>query len=218
MIDHTILKLEATKDDVKKVCKEAMGHYFATVCVRSEYIPLVAEELKGSEVKPISVIDFPKGLGSSKAKADEAKKAIAGGAKEIDMVVNGVELKNKNYSYVLEDIGAVVDASKPYPVKVILETGELNNEEKVIACALSKAAGAAFVKTSTGFGKGGATVEDISLMRRVVGPEMGVKASGGVHTREDALKMIEAGATRIGTSNGVDIVTGGKSGTSSRGE
>lgn len=208
MIDHTILKPEATKEDVKKVCDEAKKYSFATVCVRPENVSFVAEQLKGTSVLPISVIDFPKGLGTTDEKIKEAKKAVCDGAKEIDMVLHVPALKKKDYFYVLRDIQGVVEASRPYPVKVILETGALTREEKIISSALSKAAGAAFVKTSTGFGPGGATAEDIALMRSVVGPEMGVKASGGIRTREDALKMVAAGASRIGASASIAIVTG----------
>ncbi len=209
MIDHTLLKADATPEDIKKVCKEAREHGFATVCVNSSYIVLVAKELEGSNTLPIAVVGFPLGACTSSAKAFESREAIRAGAREIDMVINVGALKNRDYALILDDIRQVVEASRPYPVKVILETSSLNQEEKIIACALSKAAGAAFVKTSTGFGGGGATAEDIQLMRKVVGPEMGVKASGGVRNREDALKMIAAGANRIGTSAGVLIVTGG---------
>ena len=193
MIDHTILKPEVTKDDVKKVCDEARKYNFKTVCVRSENIAFVAEQLKGSGVLPISVVDFPKGLGSAKEKADETRRAVKDGAQEIDMVINVPALKERNFKKAFDEIVAVVEAANKKPVKVILETGFLTNEEKVIGCTLSKLAGAAFVKTSTGFGQGGATVEDVSLMRKVVGPEMGVKASGGVRTYEDAEKMVTVG-------------------------
>jgi len=210
-IDHTILKPDATAEAVKKVCKEAAENGFATVCVNSCNIPLVAEELEGGEVKPISVVGFPLGAMDSKSKAFEAGTAVQNGAKEIDMVINVGQLKSLFYRKVFDDIKAVVEASSPYPVKVIIETSLLSHDEKIEACLLSKAAGAAFVKTSTGFGGGGATVEDVALMREVVGTGMGVKASGGVKTREDADKMIKAGATRIGTSSGAAIIGGGKS-------
>ena len=206
-IDHTLLKPEATKDQIRRMCDEARKYHFATVCVNSSNVGYTAECLKGSTVKPIAVVGFPLGAASSASKAFEAREAIQNGAREIDMVINIGALKNRDYALVLEDIRQVVEASKPYPVKVILETAELNQEEKAIVCALSKAAGAAFVKTSTGFGSGGATAEDIALMRRVVGPEMGVKASGGIRTYEDAERMIEAGASRIGASASVAIVT-----------
>ena len=210
MIDHTLLKPEATQADLKKICDEAKKYNFATVCVNSSNIPFVARQLKGSEVKPIAVVGFPLGAGTSHAKAFEAKEAIASGALEIDMVINIGALKSKEYKTVYEDIKGVVEQSKPYPVKVILETSSLNNEEKIAACVLSKTAGASFVKTSTGFGSGGATVEDIALMRRVVGDDMSVKASGGIRTKEDAEAMIKAGANRIGASASVAIVTGKK--------
>jgi deoxyribose-phosphate aldolase len=208
MIDHTLLKPDASREQLLKVCDEAKQYGFATVCVNSANIPLVARRLQGSAVKPIAVVGFPLGAATSQAKAFEAREAIRSGAKEIDMVINIGALKSKDYRTVFEDIKTVVEASGPNKVKVILETAQLNGEEKVIACALAKTAGAAFVKTSTGFGGGGATVEDITLMRRVVGPEMEVKASGGIHTREDAEKMIRAGADRIGASASVGIVTG----------
>lgn len=209
-IDHTLLKPDATQAELQKVCQEARQWHFATVCVNSANIDFVARQLEGSGVKPIAVVGFPLGASTATAKAFEARQAVRSGAREIDMVINIGALKSRDYETVLEDICRVVDASKPWPVKVILETGSLNDEEKIIGCALSKSAGAAFVKTSTGFGPGGATVEDIELMRRIVGSEMGVKASGGVRTREDAQKMIEAGASRIGASASVAIVTGKK--------
>ncbi|MGE5343699.1 MAG: deoxyribose-phosphate aldolase [Candidatus Omnitrophota bacterium] len=206
-IDHTILKPDATRDQVIHVCKEAKQYSFATVCVNSAYIPLVAELLKGTPVKPIAVVGFPFGAATSEAKAFEAGEAIRAGAEEIDMVINIGALKSKDYRMVTEDIRSVVEASKPHKVKVIIETAQLNEDEKIIACALSKAAGAAFVKTSTGFGGGGATVEDIRLMRRIVGFDMEVKASGGIRTKEDAQNMLDAGADRIGASASVAIVT-----------
>lgn len=213
-IDHTLLKQDATQTELKKVCDEAREWHFATVCVNSANIAFVARELDGSGVKPIAVVGFPLGASVGTAKAFEARQAVRAGAREIDMVINIGALKSGDYETVLQDISGVVEASAPWPVKVILETGSLNEEEKIIGCALSKAAGAAFVKTSTGFGKGGATVEDIALMRRIVGKNMGVKASGGVRTREDAEAMIKAGANRLGASASVAIVTGQK-GTSS---
>lgn len=210
MIDHTILKPDATQADLTKICNEAKEYNFATVCVNSSNIPLVARLLKGSSVKAIAVVGFPLGAATAQAKAFEAKEAIRAGAEEIDMVVNIGALKSKDYKTVYEDIKQVVEASKPYIVKVILETSSLDHDEKVVACALSKTAGAAFVKTSTGFGSGGATVEDITLMRKVVGADMHVKASGGIRTKEDAEKMVNAGADRIGASASVAIVTGKK--------
>ena len=208
MIDHTILKPEATREDLKKVCDEARQWHFATVCVNASNIPYVAKLLEGSGVKPIAVVGFPLGAMTGTAKAFEAREAVRNGAREIDMVINIGAMKSRDYATVLDDICRVVSVSRPYPVKVILETSQLTNDEKIIGCALSKAAGAAFVKTATGFGPGGATVEDIELMRRIVGEDVGVKASGGVRTTEDAQKMAAAGADRIGASASVAIVTG----------
>jgi len=213
MIDHTILKSDATREELEKVCSEARKWSFATVCVNASNIPLVAKLLDGSGVKPIAVVGFPLGAMTGTAKAFEAREAVRNGAREIDMVINIGAMKSRDYATVLDDICRVVAASKPYPVKVILENTNLTQDEKVIGCALSKAAGAAFVKTSTGFAGGGATVEDVTLMRRIVGDDMQVKASGGVRSREDADKMISAGADRIGASASVAIVTG-KKGTS----
>ena len=210
-IDHTLLKPEATREEVTKLCEEAKKYGFATVCLNSTNVGLAAQLLKGCGTVPIAVVGFPLGAALASAKAYETREAIRCGAKEIDTVINIGALKGHDYKLVFEDIKAVVDAAKPVPVKVILETSQLNQEEKVIACALSKAAGAAFVKTSTGFAGGGATAEDVALMRRIVGAEMGVKASGGVRSREDAEKMIAAGADRIGASASVAIVTGKKS-------
>jgi deoxyribose-phosphate aldolase len=210
MIDHTLLKPDASREQLLKVCQEAREYNFATVCVNSANIPLVARQLKGSPVKPIAVVGFPLGAATSQAKAFEAKEAIRCGALEIDMVINIGALKSKDYKKVFDDIKTVVEASQPHKVKVIIETAQLSEDEKIISCALSKTAGAAFVKTSTGFGGGGATVEDIQLMRRVVGNDMEVKASGGIRTQEDAKKMIQAGADRIGASASVAIVTGAK--------
>lgn len=206
-IDHTLLKPDATPEEIRRVCEEARKHQFATVCVNSTYVGLVADLLKGSVTKAIAVVGFPLGAASTVTKAFEAREAVRAGAQEIDMVINIGALKARDYSIVLEDIRKVVEASHPFPVKVILETSNLNQDEKIIGSALSKAAGAAFVKTSTGFGSGGATAEDIALMRRIVGPEMGVKASGGIRTYEDAAKMIAAGATRIGASASVAILS-----------
>lgn len=208
MIDHTLLKPDATQDELTKICNEAKTYHFATVCVNSCNIPFVARLLKGSSVKPIAVVGFPLGAATSQAKAFEAKEAIHAGAEEIDMVINIGAIKSKDYKTVYEDIKQVVEASKPYAVKVILETSNLDHDQKILACALAKTAGAAFVKTSTGFGSGGATVEDIMLMRKIVGEDMQVKASGGIRTKEDAEKMVGAGADRIGASASVAIVTG----------
>ncbi|WP_037583165.1 deoxyribose-phosphate aldolase [Stigmatella aurantiaca] len=207
-IDHTLLKPEASRDDLLKVAEEARKHGFATVCVNSANVALVARVLAGSKTVPIAVVGFPLGAALSSAKAFEAREAIRAGAREIDMVINLGALKSRDYALVHQDIAHVVEASRPYPVKVILETSQLTREEKIIGCSLAKAAGAAFVKTSTGFSSGGATAEDVALMREVVGDDVGVKASGGVRSAEDAMKMIQAGANRLGASASVAIVTG----------
>jgi len=209
MIDHTLLKAEATRDDVKKLCDEARKYRFASVCVNTTWVTFAREALRGSGVMVCCVVGFPLGAMSPVAKAYEAREAVRQGAQEIDMVINIGALKSRDYETVFEDICRVVKAAHPAGVKVILETGALTQEEKIIACSLAKLAGAAFVKTSTGFGPGGATVEDIALMRKLVGSDMGVKASGGVRTREDAEKMARAGANRLGASASVSIVTGG---------
>lgn len=208
-IDHTLLKPEATRAELAALAEEARQHRFATVCVNSANVRLMSQLLAGSGVPVCAVVGFPLGAMPPRAKAYETREAIRCGAQEIDMVLNIGALKSGDHALVLEDIRAVVEAAKPYGVKVILETSKLDHDEKVIGCALSKAAGASFVKTSTGFGGGGATAEDIALMRRIVGAEMGVKASGGVRTREDAQRMVAAGANRIGASASVAIVTGG---------
>lgn len=211
MIDHTILKADATKEEILQICREAKQYQFATVCVNAGWVAVAAEELKGSGVGITTVVGFPLGATTTASKAAEAKFAISDGATEVDMVLNIGLLKSGDLEGVERDVEGVVEACKGQAaVKVILETGLLTDEEKVAACQICKKAGADFVKTSTGFGKGGATVEDIALMRRTVGPDMGVKASGGVRDRETALQMIAAGATRIGASSGIAIVTGGK--------
>jgi len=208
MIDHTLLKPEAVREDIVKLCDEARKYKFASVCVNTTWVPLAKALLANSGVMVCAVVGFPLGAMSPEAKAYEAREAVRQGASEIDMVINLGALKSKDYETVFEDICRVVKAARPAAVKVILETGALDDEEKIIGCTLAKLAGAAFVKTSTGFGKGGATVEDIALMRRVVGSEMGVKASGGVRSREDAEMMKMAGANRIGASASVAIVSG----------
>ncbi|MBL8922154.1 MAG: deoxyribose-phosphate aldolase [Myxococcaceae bacterium] len=210
-IDHTLLKPEATAAEVVKLCDEAKKYGFATVCVNAVNVGTAARALAGSNVKPIAVVGFPLGAMTPSAKAFETREAVRCGAKEIDMVINIGALKSKDYALVLHDIQMVVNASKPVPVKVILETSQLATDEKIIGCALSKSAGAAFVKTSTGFAKGGATAEDVALMRRIVGDDVGVKASGGVRSTEDAMAMFAAGANRIGASASIAIVTGAKS-------
>jgi len=208
LIDHTLLKADATAADVKKLCEEARKYCFASVCVNSTNVAKARALLDGSGVMVCAVVGFPLGAMTPTAKAFEAKEAVRAGADEIDMVINIGALKSRDYALVEDDIRKVVQAAKPARVKVILETGALNQEEKIIGITLSKIAGAHFVKTSTGFGPGGATVEDIALMRRLVGPDTGVKASGGVRTKEDAEKMRAAGANRIGASASVAIVTG----------
>lgn len=208
-IDHTILNADATKAEVTKICEEAAEYNFKTVCIQPYWIPFVKEELKGTEVGITTVIGFPLGANATETKVFEAKQALKDGATEIDMVINIGALKSKDYDAVLKDIKAVVDAvAEDGLVKVIIETALLTKEEKIKASELSKKAGADFVKTSTGFSTGGATVEDIKLMRATVGPELGVKASGGVRSYQDAVAMIEAGATRIGASSGISIVKG----------
>jgi deoxyribose-phosphate aldolase len=210
MIDHTLLKPDATPDQIAQLCFEARKYQFASVCVNPTWVKLCAQLLEGSPVKVCTVIGFPLGATASEVKAFETSNAIDQGATEIDMVINIGALKARELEVVAQDIRGVVNVahSRGMLVKVILETTLLTDEEKTIACLLSKEAGADFVKTSTGFAGGGATVHDVELMRRVVGPEIGVKASGGVRTYEDAESMIKAGATRIGASAGVKIVQG----------
>ena len=207
-IDHTILNADATKEDIIGKCTEAKEYDFASVCVNPSYVELVAQELKGTEVKVCTVIGFPLGASTTEAKAFSTKKAISNGAEEIDMVINLGALKSGEWDLVQQDIEGVVKASKDKTVKVIIETCYLTDQEKKKACQVAKKAGADFVKTSTGFGTGGATIEDVKLMRDVVGQELGVKASGGVGSATDAEDMIAAGASRIGASSGVEIVTG----------
>lgn len=207
-IDHTLLAPKATRDDIDRVCDEAREHGFASVCVNSCWVGHVAGRLEGSSVMPICVVGFPLGAMATVSKAAETRQAVMDGALEVDMVINVGRLKGGELDLVGDDIAAVVDAANGRPVKVILETALLTDDEKRTACRLAKEAGAAFVKTCTGFGGGGATVEDIALMREVVGPEMGIKASGGIRTAQDARRMLEAGATRIGASASVAIVNG----------
>jgi len=212
MIDHTLLKPDACEDGVRKLCQEALEYKFASVCINPGYVQLCADLLKGSEVKVCTVIGFPLGSTTSDTKAFETRDAISKGAQEVDMVINVGKLKDKNFDYVKKDIEAVVNEAKGKALtKVIIETCLLNDEEKIMACKLAKEAGADFVKTSTGFSTGGATFEDIKLMRETVGAKMGVKASGGVRSYEDTMKMIEAGATRIGASASIAICEGLKS-------
>lgn len=208
-VDHTVLKPDTTKKTVEKFCKEALEWGFASVCVNPTHVRYVASLLKGSNVNVCAVIGFPLGANTPFVKAIEARDAIANGAQEVDMVINVGALKDGDYDLVSKDIRGVVEAaSGQAKVKVIIETCLLNEQEKIKACLLAKNAGADFVKTSTGMSTGGATVEDISLMRKTVGPDMGVKASTGINNREIALNMIRAGATRLGTSKGIAIQTG----------
>ncbi|MDX2177007.1 MAG: deoxyribose-phosphate aldolase [Candidatus Sumerlaeia bacterium] len=213
-MDHTLLKPTATEDEVRTLCAQAREHQFASVCVNPSFVPLCAELLKGSGVKVCTVVGFPLGATTTAVKVFETREAVANGAEEIDMVVQIGRLKSGDYQYVCDDIRGVVLAAQGRLVKVILETTVLEEHEKVAGCTLSKAAGAHFVKTSTGFGGGGATAEDVALMRRVVGPALGVKASGGIRTCGDAEKMVAAGANRLGASASVAIVAGaeGKAG------
>lgn len=206
-IDHTLLKADATKADVKRICNEAIKYKFKSVCVNSSYTEFVRNELEGTEVKVCTVVGFPLGAMDIESKAFEAKRAIEMGTDEIDMVINIGALKDKDYDYVSKDIKAVVDVAKGKAlVKVILENCLLTKEEIVKGCELLKEAGVDFVKTSTGFSKGGATIEDIKLMRETVGSEIGVKASGGVRTNTDAIAVISAGASRIGASSSINII------------
>jgi len=207
IIDHTQLKPEATFDDIKKLCDEAKQYNFYSVCVNSFFVPFAKEQLKESDVKIASVVGFPLGAMDTASKTFEAERAVRSGADEIDMVINIGALKSKEYKIVEEDIRSVVKAVSPHIVKVIIETCLLTDTEKIIACTIAASAGAQYVKTSTGFNKKGATVEDVKLMRSVVGEKIGVKAAGGIHTFEDAIAMVKAGASRIGASRSVQIVT-----------
>ncbi len=212
MIDHTLLKPEATKQQIETLCTEAKKYRFASVCINPCYVPLCAQLLKDSSVKVCTVIGFPLGASNTATKVFEAEQALREGAQELDMVINVGMLKSGEFEYVENDIFGVVTTSKRYGAltKVILETCLLTDEEKVKACLLAKRAGADFVKTSTGFGKSGATAGDVALMRRVVGTAMGVKAAGGVRSREEALAMVASGADRIGASASVKIISGEK--------
>lgn len=207
-IDNTLLKPDATPQQIERICAESRQYGCASVCVNPGYVPLAAQCLAGSPVKVCTVIGFPLGMNASEVKAYEAAFAAEQGAQELDMVINVGRLKGGDDEYVKKDIEAVVKAAKGRLVKVIIETFLLTDEEKVRACLLAKAAGADFVKTCTGFSGGGANVHDIALMRETVGPEMGVKASGGVRDYESARALIAAGATRIGASSGKKIVDG----------
>ena len=208
-IDHTLLKPDASAEQIRRVCAEAKEYHFASVCVNPSRIALVAEELKGTDVTPCCVVGFPLGAIPSESKAAETAVAVKNGAREIDMVIDLGAAKDGDWAQVERDIAAVKaacgDAAK---LKVIIETCLLTDDEKVQACLAAKRANADFVKTSTGFSRAGATVEDVRLMRATVGPDIGVKAAGGIHNRAEALAMLEAGANRIGASSGIAIVTG----------
>ncbi|MCO6453383.1 MAG: deoxyribose-phosphate aldolase [Caldilineales bacterium] len=208
MIDHTLLKPDATEAQIRTLCQEARDHHFASVCVNPAWVGLASELLRGSDAVSCTVIGFPLGATMPEVKAFETERAVRNGAREVDMVINIGALKSLRYDEVYCDIAGVVRAARAGDalVKVIIETSLLTDEEKVEACVLSQAAGADYVKTSTGFSTGGATVADVALMRRVVGDQMGVKASGGIRNADDASAMVEAGATRIGASAGIKIV------------
>ena len=208
LIDHTLLRPEATASEIRKVCAEARQHGFATVCVNPYWVLLVAAEIAGSRVKACTVIGFPLGANTTSIKVAETIQAVRAGAREIDMVLNVGELRGGNHEGVLQDIRAVAEAAHQGGaiVKVIVETALLTDEQKIAACGLAKDARAEFVKTSTGFGPAGATVEDVALLRRAVSAGMGVKASGGIRTLADLQKMVAAGATRVGSSHSVKII------------
>lgn len=209
LIDHTLLKPEATYNDIKKICEEAKKYHFYAVCINPSFVKMAKELLKDTDIKVATVIGFPLGADSINAKVYETKDAILNGADEIDMVINIGVLKSKDYAYIYNEIRSVKSVAKEKVLKVIIEAPVLTYEEKVIACSISKAAGADFVKTSTGFSKqGGATVEDVRLMRSIVGDDVGVKAAGGIRTFEKAVEMINAGANRIGASSSVRIMEG----------
>ncbi len=210
-IDHTLLAAGATQTDIMRLCEEAKQHEFASVCVNSRWVPTAAEALKDSDVMVCTVVGFPLGAMTRLAKAGEARIAVDEGANEVDMVIDLGALLSGDLAGVYEDMLGVAEAAQGRPVKVILETCLLTDLQKAIACVIALRTGVAYVKTSTGFGSGGATVEDVSLMRAVVGDDLGVKASGGVRTLADAEEMIAAGADRLGTSGGVAIVGGGTS-------
>jgi len=206
-IDHTLLKKEASSEEIEKISDEAIKYGFKAVCVFPEFLPIVVKKLHDKKPLPITVVDFPLGQKSPKEKAQETKKAIDLGAKEIDMVMDFMALKDRDFQKVFDGIKAVVDTAKNIPVKVIIETCYLNPLELSSACTIAKLAGAKFVKTSTGFAKGGATAQDIVLMKNIIGDDLGVKASGGIKTLQDAKLFIEAGATRIGTSASLQMIS-----------
>lgn len=213
MIDHTLLKPEATLMEIIRLCEEAMQYNFASVCVNPSYVSTCFDLVKSSNIKVCTVIGFPLGATTIQSKLSEAEEAIKNSAEELDMVINIGRLKDRNFDFVFEDLKAIADLSKKYQCtsKAILETCLLNDEEIVAACLLAKEAGLNFVKTSTGFSKSGATKHDVALMKFVVGDKLQVKASGGIRTYEDAMEMINAGAARLGASAGVKIITGQKS-------
>ncbi len=212
LIDQTLLKPDATKDDITRLCQEAKNFGFHSVCINPSYVSLAARILKDSQVKVCSVVGFPLGANTPEVKTFEAERAIRDGTDEIDMVINLGALKSGDYELIKREIGDVVEmgvrSQREIIIKVIIETGLLTDAEKVIACKVVKESGANFVKTSTGLNTRGATVQDIKFIRKIVGPEFGVKASGGIRTYSDALKLIEAGASRIGTSSGSSIIGG----------
>jgi deoxyribose-phosphate aldolase len=213
LIDHTLLRPEATRADILQLCGEAREYNFASVCLNAYWVPLAASQLAGSDVKVCTVVGFPLGATSTEAKVSETEAALRAGAQEIDMVQNIGALRGDDDRAVEEEIALVSAAAHPHGaiVKVILETALLNDDQKIVACRLAQMAGADFVKTSTGFSSSGATVHDVELMRRTVGPTMGVKASGGIRTLEDLLRMVAAGATRIGASASVKIIEAAQS-------
>jgi len=208
LIDHTSLRETATEEEIRRTCEEALEYRFKTVCIRSQWLPLAVEMLAGTEVLPITVIGFPTGSETTDEKLTQTEKALELGAAEIDMVLNREWLKHQDYQHCFWEIYQIAQVCKDKALKVILETSELSEIEIIEACTLAKAAGASFVKTSTGFSSHGATVEAVEIMRKTVGPELGVKASGGIRSYEDAMKMVQAGATRLGTSASVAIVVG----------
>ena len=207
-IDHTLLKADATAEAIERLCAEAAEHRFASVCVNTRWVPLAAERLAGSDVMVCTVVGFPLGATTRRAKAQEARITVAEGAQEVDMVIDIGGLLSGDLAGVYEDMLGVVDAARPVPVKVILETCLLDDDQKAIACVIALRTGAAYVKTSTGFGWGGATAADITLMRAMVGDRLGVKASGAIRSRQDAETMLAAGADRVGASSSVAIVQG----------
>ena len=207
-IDHTLLKADARAQDIEKLCREAREHRFYSVCVNGCWIELARDQLDGSDVKVASVVGFPLGAMESDVKRYETEAAIDAGAHEIDVVLNIGRLKDGNDKFVLRELRDIVEAADERPVKVIIETALLRNEEKIRACQVIEESGAHFVKTSTGFSSGGATIDDVKLLRANVSEKMGVKASGGIRDLAAALAMIEAGATRLGTSNGITIIQG----------